>query len=50
VAVALHLDRDHLPRLRQRPYPPLHLADRCQPSMDQYQEFALAVDSKIAIE
>src|SRR5258705_11756475 len=49
-AVALHLHRDHLPYLRQRLYPSLHLADRRQPAMDQHQRFALAVDLVIELD
>src|ERR1700722_4542204 len=49
-AVALHLDSDHLARLRQRLHPSLHLADCRQPAMDQNQRFALAVDLGIAID
>jgi hypothetical protein len=49
-AVALHLDSDHLARLRQRLHPSLHLADCRQPAMDQNQRFALAVDLVIEID
>jgi hypothetical protein len=49
-AVALHLHRDHLPRLRQWLDPPLHFADRGQPSMDQHKRFALAVDLVIELD
>jgi hypothetical protein len=49
-AVALHLNCDHWPRLRQRLHPALHLADRGQPSMEQNQRFALAVDLVIEVD
>jgi hypothetical protein len=41
--MALHLHRDHLPRLRQRLHPSLHLTNGRQPAVDQYQRFAVAV-------
>ncbi len=44
------LHRDHLPCLRQWLHPSLHLANGCQPAMDQHQRFALAIDLVINLD
>src|SRR5207245_3580856 len=49
-AVALHFHRDHLPGLRQRVHPSLHLVNRRQATMDKHQRFALAVDLAIELD
>jgi len=48
--VALYLHRDYLPCLSRRLHPSLHLADRRQPTMNQHQRFALAVDLVIELD